>query len=79
MPDPAKSWSKSLQDTTRRVIGEHDFASDPINLKNTDGRFGALAASEVMAGRLNVAERGTGVATMFADVEELVRAGWSVD
>ena len=79
MTDPAKTWSTSLQDATRRVIGELDFVSDPVCLKCIDGRFGTLSAANLLSRKLSVVDRKTGQKTAFADVEELIRTGWAVD
>ena len=79
MTEKLKTWSTSLQDATRRVIGELDFVSDPVCLKCIDGRFATLSASDLLSRNLSVVDRKTGQKTAFADVEELIRAGWVVD
>ena len=79
MTEKLKTWSTSLQDATRQVIGEFEFVSDPVCLKCIDGRFATLSAADLLARNLSVVDRETGQKTAFVDVEELIRAGWAVD
>jgi len=74
-------WSESLTEATRAAIDElavvpaHDF----LPLKNIDGRFATLSIQQLLAGNLTLVDRKSYEETVFADTEELIRAGWAID
>lgn len=81
MIDIEPQWSDSLQETTRAalnglaVLPHQDF----VALKHIDGRFGAIAISDLLRSTLRVSDRRSGQETTFANVDELIRAGWAID
>lgn len=48
-------------------------------LKQVDGRFGAIAVSDLLGKRLKIIDRATDAETTFTDADELVAAGWALD
>ena len=74
------TWSQDQKALTRATLHDMPFTPDGlIGLKHADGRFGATALEDLMAGRFVVADRRSGAETRFADAEALIADGWVVD
>lgn len=79
----ATHWSASLQAETRELIesrGEH-FRSLDVNLhfKNIDGRYGSMSLFDLYRGELYVIDKRDSRRCDFADVDDLLAAGWAID
>ena len=77
-----KTWSDSLRNQTRQSI-EDMFVSPAdgcLHFKHIDGAKGTIGFEDLFAGRLQITEKANPQAThRYADVDELLRAGWAVD
>ncbi len=80
-PIPGKSWSLSLQNQTREAVAEVRInpLTGNLHLKNIDGGYGSITATDLLAGRFTVkTETGETVGT-FPNVEDLIAQGWAID
>lgn len=81
-PAPQNAWSDELKDETRSAVENFDPTQSrdgKLCLKHGSGSFGSVEAEDVREGRLRVVDRNTQGETTYANVEELIGAGWAVD
>ena len=79
---PADDWSDELKEQTRDAIeGRGPFASldGRLCLKHITSGFGTIAQEHLGGGPLRVVDRRTGAETCYANVDELIAAGWAID
>ena len=88
IPDAADSipqraaWSDKAKAQTREVIPSYDMFVLPVgslHLKHIELGFGFITAEDLSNGVFRVVEKRTGAETTFANVDELIAAGWVVD
>jgi hypothetical protein len=76
-----ENWSIDVQERTKLALQEKAFIPyrDVLAMKHADGRFGTMCVNDILSGLLKVNEFETEGEESFADVEELIHAGWVVD
>ena len=88
MADGEKRWSEELREQTREALDELAmFPRDEfVYMKNVDGRLGVIRIEDWLARQFKVLVRDhpgdmifTTGGTTFANVDELIRAGWAID
>lgn len=74
-------WSYSLKAATRSAIEAGGVLSPDgrLHFKHISDGFGFIEPSDLASGVLRVVDKKTGAATVFADADTLLRAGWAVD
>ena len=74
------SWSKELQQETQDAIGEMRINPDgKLHFKNHEGRYAFMSAQDLMRGKLSLTNKENAQVSIFANIEELLDAGWAVD
>jgi hypothetical protein len=74
-------WSSELVEQTRAAIDELAFVplGEVVHFKRADRGFGAITASDILAGRLLMVEKDTRREILYADAAALIGAGWVLD
>ena len=74
------TWSQGLQQETRDAISEMRINPDgKLYFKNKHKGHAYMSAQDLMSGKLSLTNIESGAAIEFADMEELLTAGWAVD
>jgi hypothetical protein len=80
--DRTDNWSEAAQAATRAVLTDWSILTTPwgfVAFKHIDGAFARMADDDVMAKDYKLADRRSGVVTIFASIDDLIDAGWVVD
>ena len=80
MKTPA--WSAAQRAKTREALATLSVLralTGRIAFKHMDGAFALMLEEDLLAGRLALADRRSGIIIVFADVDALVDAGWVID
>jgi hypothetical protein len=74
-------WSSTLIEQTRAALCEFAFMprSDHLYFKRAGGGLGTIAVTDVLSGRLLMAERNTDRETLYPDADALIADGWVLD
>jgi hypothetical protein len=77
----ASHWSKAADDATKEAfhVSEFGLLGEVLHCKHLAGGFGTVQVASVLQGRIELFEKAAGRMTIFRNVEELIRAGWTVD
>jgi hypothetical protein len=80
MDDEKQEWSDALKAQTVEAIKNELVSEDAIiAVKNIGGLFGVLSPVDPPTHSLMVEEHRTGNTHKFANVGELLKAGWVID
>ena len=80
MKQQTKTWSERLQHQTREALSEMWINPDgKLHFKNYDNRGAFMTAQDVLRGKLSLIDKEHGPISDFADVDELLGAGWAID
>ena len=80
MNNEKKSWSEELQQETREAISEMRINPDGKLRFKSHGNGGAfITAHDLMHGKLSLTNTEGGQVVEFANIDELLAAGWAVD
>lgn len=75
-----QAWSDELIRQTRQIFDLNCVPrNDKIHMKHIGSRFGYVPLNDWLNGSLKVVDRKTCEETVFANVDELIDAGWVVD
>ncbi len=74
-------WSVELTKQTREAICEYAFVpmGESLYFKHLDNRSGAIAVTDILAGRLLMIDRRTKQEVLYADADALIDDGWALD
>lgn len=74
-------WSDDMKEKTRSLIrrGSNRGAVDDLYFKKDGRTFGMLRADDLASGRLIIRSPNGATCATFAQVEDLISAGWVVD
>jgi hypothetical protein len=74
-------WSVELIERTRAALCEYAFVpvAEVLHFKHSDCRFGAIAVSDILAGRLVMVDKSTLQEIPYADPDALIADGWVLD
>ena len=75
------TWSESLRSQTRDAISEMRVnpSDGRLHLKNQDRRHAFMTVHDLLGGRIRLTDKESGAPCEFADVNELINAGWVID
>ncbi len=80
MKNNPNTWSKELQQQTRDAIAEMRINPDgKLHFKNHDSRYAFMTWQDLSSGNLCHTDKESGQVSEFADVEDLLDAGWAID
>ncbi len=74
-------WSDNLRQLTREIVSEYRFVprGDEVRFKNSDGRFGFIGVSDMLADRLLLVDSKDAQENHYDSVDDLLNDGWVVD
>jgi hypothetical protein len=74
-------WSSTLIERTRAALCDFAFmpSSDHLFFKHPTGRFGAIAVTDIVSGRLLMIDRESERETLYPDADALIGDGWVLD
>lgn len=78
----ANSWSDALKAQTRELIdsrGPTGTRDGSLPLKHITSGFGIITETDLLNGMLRVIDRRTSAETTFANIDDLIAAGWAID
>ncbi|NJL07450.1 MAG: DUF262 domain-containing protein [Methylacidiphilales bacterium] len=80
LPD-TQEWSEDLKRATRNSIEGQAFIprGDAVAFKHVASGFATMTITDLLAGNLKLVDCDSGEETTFANVDELIRAGWAID
>jgi len=81
MTPKTNNWSEELQQQTRDAISEIRVSPYDGNLhfKNSGGCFAFMTIQDLLGGKLSLTDKENGQVFEFADLNELLNAGWAMD
>ena len=76
-----EKWSDELKAATREAISAGGALSSDgrLHLKHSSSAFGYIELDNLVRNELRVVDKQTGAASLFADTDALICAGWAVD
>ena len=77
----ASQWSKAGDDATKEAfhVSELGLLGEVLHCKHLAGGFSAVQVASVLQGRIELFEKTADRMTIFRNVEEPIRAGWTID
>ncbi len=81
MRNETNTWSEGLQQQTRDAISEMQVSphDGKLHFKNYDKGFAFMTIQDLLGGKLSLTDKENGQVFEFADVDELLNAGWAMD
>jgi hypothetical protein len=76
-----ESWSDLLIEQTRNALADKWVGGLDgfLHLKNINGKFGKICFENLMAERWLIHVKNSTDVNTFANVEDLISAGWAID
>lgn len=75
------TWSAELQQQTRVAITEMQISphDGKLHFKKHESCYAFMTLQDLLCGKLSLTDKESGQVSEFADVDELLNAGWAMD